>query len=324
MESRILQVAPPFSKKSLQTFVWVTIGFTAFVIVWGALVRATGSGAGCGSHWPLCNGEVIPRSPELKTLIEYFHRATSGMSLILVLAAGVWTFRVFEAGSFARRAASIASVSILLEALIGAGLVLLELVSHNQSVKRTLSIAMHFSNTLVLLASLVLLAVSAARGGGGWSWQRFTFRKSAAVFLGLFFVLGMAGAITALGDTLFPSESLLQGMKADFSGASHFLVQLRGMHPVIAMVLVLPWLKWVIEVMMKVPTNGTHSDDPVLKRWGRLLVVAVLANVVLGWVNLGLLAPVWTQLLHLSMAISIWVLFILFLDRAALKFQSQS
>src|SRR5262245_62215656 len=78
--------------KAFIRFAWLTLGITIVVIVWGAVVRATGSGAGCGSHWPLCNGVVVPRSPSMATLIELGHRLTSGLALLLVLGLviGAW------------------------------------------------------------------------------------------------------------------------------------------------------------------------------------------------------------------------------------------
>src|SRR5215813_13700333 len=74
-------------------YTWFALAFNLLVIVWGAYVRASGSGAGCGSHWPLCNGEVIPGSPTIKTVIEFSHRLSSGLALLLVVGALVWAFR---------------------------------------------------------------------------------------------------------------------------------------------------------------------------------------------------------------------------------------
>ena len=48
-----------------QKFAWAVLGWNILVVLWGAYVRASGSGAGCGNHWPFCNGEVVPRAPQL-------------------------------------------------------------------------------------------------------------------------------------------------------------------------------------------------------------------------------------------------------------------
>ncbi|MGH8637336.1 MAG: COX15/CtaA family protein, partial [Burkholderiales bacterium] len=86
-------------------FAWSVLLYTVGVIAWGAYVRATGSGAGCGAHWPLCNGVVLPRSPTIATIIELSHRVTSGIALVAVLALLVWVFRACRPGHPARTGA---------------------------------------------------------------------------------------------------------------------------------------------------------------------------------------------------------------------------
>ena len=49
--------------RSFARFAGAVLGYNLLVIVWGAYVRASGSGAGCGNHWPLCNGVVVPNAP---------------------------------------------------------------------------------------------------------------------------------------------------------------------------------------------------------------------------------------------------------------------
>ena len=66
----------------LRRFAWAVVGYNVLVIVWGAVVRATGSGAGCGDNWPLCNGQVVPLNPRVATVIEF----TLIVSLIAVAA----------------------------------------------------------------------------------------------------------------------------------------------------------------------------------------------------------------------------------------------
>src|SRR5947209_20626321 len=76
-------------------YAWSVLAYNVLVILWGAFVRATGSGAGCGNHWPLCNGGVVPRGPTVQTVIEFTHRATSGVALISVVVLIVWAYRAF-------------------------------------------------------------------------------------------------------------------------------------------------------------------------------------------------------------------------------------
>lgn len=84
-------------------FAWANVAYNLLVILWGAFVRATGSGAGCGDHWPLCDGQVIPRAPSTEMLIEFTHRLTSGVALLGAVALLVWAFRAYGRGHRVRR-----------------------------------------------------------------------------------------------------------------------------------------------------------------------------------------------------------------------------
>ena len=117
-----------------RSFAWFALIYNVFVVLVGAYVRASGSGAGCGSHWPLCNGQVIPHAPQIQTVIEFTHRITSGLSLLIVAALCIWAFRLFPARHRVRRLSIAAAAFLLAEALLGAGLVLFEFVAHNESV----------------------------------------------------------------------------------------------------------------------------------------------------------------------------------------------
>ncbi|HZG51415.1 MAG TPA: COX15/CtaA family protein, partial [Pyrinomonadaceae bacterium] len=140
----------------LAVYAWLVVAANLFVIVWGAYVRASFSGDGCGSHWPLCNGEVLPTTGLLKTVIELTHRLTSGVALLLVVGL-VWRARrLFPRGHRVRRGAFWSLVFILIEALIGAALVKFELVAGNASVARAFVMSLHLVNTFVLLGVLSL------------------------------------------------------------------------------------------------------------------------------------------------------------------------
>src|SRR6202790_4434376 len=148
--------------RGFPAFAWGVVAWNIAVVLWGALVRATGSGAGCGGHWPLCNGEVLPNVSQIATVIELTHRVMSGVALLAVVAMFVWARRAFAAGHAARRWAGWALVFILTEALLGASLVLLGHVARNESVGRVYSLATHLIHTFLLLASLALAAWSAS------------------------------------------------------------------------------------------------------------------------------------------------------------------
>ena len=142
----------------LARFAWFVLAYNVAVILWGAYVRATGSGAGCGAHWPLCNGEVVPRAPQVATVIEFSHRFSSGLTLIAIAVLVVWIFRVCAPGHPARLGAVLSGVLIVTEAAVGAGLVLFRLVADNASMARAMFVGVHLLNTFLLLGALTLTA----------------------------------------------------------------------------------------------------------------------------------------------------------------------
>src|SRR5512139_906295 len=145
-------------------FAWIVLVYNVLVVLWGAYVRATGSGAGCGSHWPLCQGVVLPRAPQIETIVEFTHRLSSGLVVLLALVLLTWAWRAYPKGHSVRLGAVMAMVFTVTEALVGAGLVLFGLVAQNQSVARAFSVDVHLVNTFLLLASLTLTALWASGG----------------------------------------------------------------------------------------------------------------------------------------------------------------
>ncbi len=293
----------------LARFAWVVLGWNLVVIVWGAFVRATGSGAGCGAHWPFCNGEVVPRAPAVETMIEFTHRSTSGIALLLVALLALWVFRDRPKGHLARKAAAFSLVFILGEAALGAGLVLFRLVAENDSVARALVMATHLVNTFLLLASLALTAHWAAEDA---PLRREAVGREGWVFglcaIGLLAV-GKTGAIAAFGDTLYPAQSLLGGLAQDLSPTVALLVRLRVAHPLIAVVGAL--------LVSFAAGRVLHATDERRTRRAAWLVPALaLVQIAAGLLNLALLAPVWMQLVHLLLADLLWVAFVLLAVRA--------
>lgn len=290
---------------------WGVLAYNLLVIVWGAFVRATGSGAGCGSHWPLCNGEVLPRAESVETLIELTHRLTSGLAGLLVLGLTVAAFRSFPRRHPGRRAAVAALVFLVIEALIGAGLVRFELVADDASVARALVMAAHLVNTFLLVASLALTAWHARREAGASppgdaaapAARRTTWRAATAGGA-LLLAVGVSGAVAALGDTLFPASSFREGWRQELSPGAHFLLRLRIAHPVLAAVaaLAVPALAgWMVR----------RQPAPGARRWAVRLYALVAVQVIAGFVNLALAAPVWLQLAHLLLADLVWIAWVL-------------
>jgi cytochrome c oxidase assembly protein subunit 15 len=289
--------------RAFERFAWSVLVIAVLVIVWGAVVRATGSGAGCGQHWPLCNGEVIPLAPTIATIIEFGHRVSSGLILILSVALVVAAFRTFPGAHRARRAASLALVFVGVEAAIGAGIVLLQLVEHNASALRAGYVALHLVNTMFLTGALTATTWSAQPRATEWPEER-RLRWSRWLTVGLIAVLvvAAAGAVVALGDTLFPQPTLAAGLAADFDPASHALTRLRVWHPVLAVV-TSGYLIWVI-------SRSDAIDEPTLRRPTRLALALLVGQVALGAVNLIALAPLTLQMAHLLVSNALWVVLV--------------
>lgn len=282
----------------LVRYAWAVLVFNVVVIVLGAVVRATGSGAGCGRSWPTCVGRVIPEL-EGATAVEFTHRAASGIALILVFVLAVLVWRATEKGHPARLGAMLSAIAIVGEALIGAMIVFAEWVADDVSVARAISVPLHLVNTLFLLAALALTIFWLSGG------QRLDFRRDRTVTLfviagGVALILIAAtGAITALADTLFPKAS-----PAQLAGEEHFLSQLRIVHPILAVVASV--LGWVAASRSGLGRDRTTNWLPILVG---LMLLTGLANVLLG-------VPVWMQLVHLVLADALWVAYVFVSARA--------
>ena len=279
---------------------WLFCGYLVAVILFGAWVRISHSGDGCGSNWPTCHGELVPSAPATATLIEFIHRVTSGLCGLFGLILLSWSWKRYGWNAVTR-ACALTLLFIVFEGAIGAGLVLGELVADDDSVARAVVIALHLTNTLALTA---FAALAAWRSGQAEPPSFLARRRTAfAIALVLVVVTAMSGAVTALGDTLFPKDSVLRTglfaeVAADLSAGNHFLVRLRIVHPALAVVGA-GYLLWLL--------GGVASSN----RWAEVAMYLVSAEVVLGFLNLGLAAPGWLQILHLLVAQALWMSLIL-------------
>lgn len=278
---------------ALTRYAWFVLIFTVGVIVGGALVRATGSGAGCGPSWPTCHGQILP-ALEGATAIEFSHRVSSGIALALVFMLVVLVWRRTGKGEPARTGAVLAVIAIVVESLIGAMIVLYEWVAEDASVARVIAVPLHLVNTLFLLAALAL-TVFWLSGGRRLDLRsdprllRFILAGAVALVL-----LAASGAVTALADTLFPAEPFA----ADISGEEHFLTSLRIAHPILAMVAVTIGL-WV-SGRVRLPRSVAARSIPVLLG---LLMITGVANIALGM-------PMWMRLGHLALADTLWIAYV--------------
>jgi cytochrome c oxidase assembly protein subunit 15 len=279
------------------------------VVLWGAYVRASGSGAGCGSHWPLCNGEVVPIAPRIETIIEFTHRMMSGVALVGVAALWLWSRVSFSRGAGARKMALASLVFLITEALLGAGLVLFNYVDKNASVGRAFYLSLHLVNTLLLLGALALTAWY-SRDGARAGAKRLSFAIAALPIAAL---VSVTGAIAALGDTLYPAASLAQGFHQDFSSAANFLLRLRVLHPTFAIVAASYFLALSVVILR------AKQQPKMARNLAMCVLILAFTQLFAGVINLILLAPVWMQIVHLLMADLLWLSLVLLAVEAQAK-----
>lgn len=289
------------AQRRLAAFAWGVLAYNIPVILWGAYVRASFSGDGCGANWPFCNGQVIPNNMGTRMAIEFTHRMMTSIDSLAVIAMCIWAFLAFPRRHAVRLFSILSLMFLLIEALLGAGLVLFRYVANDQSAGRAWYLSAHLTNTMLLLAALTVTAWAAHR-----NFESVRITNTPRIVLGMLAVtiaVSITGAIAALGDTLFPASSLAAGMHQDFSAASTGLLRLRLMHPVVAL-LGAGYLIWAAARILK------RSETDARSAAVRVISVTVF-QLAAGAVNITLLAPIWMQLLHLLIADVLWVAVVL-------------
>ena len=292
-------------------FAWLVLGWNIVVILWGVFLRASKSGDGCGQHWLTCQGEVIPSAPALKTVIEFSHRITSSLDGLLLIALLVWAFVIWKrrrsdstkkvlkmaAGSF---------VFVVIEGLLGAGLVLTGNTAETLTPERPFWMAGHLVNTLILLTFLTLTARYAS---GGKPLNFYVERKYlAAIVIGFAAILlvGITGSIAALSHMIFPSGTIAEGIAKDFSPTSNILLRLRLLHPITAI------LTSVFMIFLTGWLTKESGKERLVVRWSNVLSIMVLVQIAFGSLTLLTLAPIAMQLGHLLFVDVIWISYVMF------------
>ncbi|MGM9321092.1 COX15/CtaA family protein [Deinococcus aquaticus] len=306
----------------LPRLAWAALIYNVLVILWGAVVRISGAGAGCGDHWPLCNGVVVPQSPTLHTVIEFSHRLTSGASGLLAIALVILAFRSTGRGHPARFGAILSLGLIILEGLVGGVQVLLGLTADSTDPARGFVQGIHLANTFLLLGALLLTALWASGAPGLRLRRQGLVGAWSYVGLGLLLVLGMAGAVTALGDLLFlPADGStpIETVKRDFAVTAGVIENLRVVHPMLA-VLTSAFLVW-LGVFLRRERPGAETN-----RWSAAVWALLGAQMVAGFANVALKAPAWMQLTHLLLACALWLVTVMLVYRAlsALRVQPRA
>ena len=166
--------------KRFVTLAWIAAGCAYLLIVLGAVVRISGSGMGCGDHWPLCNGHLIPPLNDIPTVIEWSHRLVAVIVSVLVMGLALLGWRLRGSGSQEPgvRAAYTAVVLLVIQVLLGA-----------VTVKTGLTpvlVILHLATAMLLLGSLIAAACA--------PWIP---TPSSWILIGLTFITVLFGALTA-------------------------------------------------------------------------------------------------------------------------------
>ena len=206
---------------------------------------------------------------------------------------------------------------MITEALLGAKLVLFKLVGDNDTPFRAFAMGLHLVNSAMLMASLTLVAefsrnvLFQRREGSPWNIQGAQTLKVRQIVIGTvlaFLILGVTGTIASLSSTLFPSNSLLEGLAQDWDPNSHFLIRLRGIHPLMGLLLggsiaLTAWLSIQIQ----------KANESELLQRSQWLAKTAAFGVCFGIATLVSLAPVYMKLSHLALGHTIWILIVLWL-----------
>jgi heme a synthase len=307
-----IPAAPPrtaLPSPALRSFAWGVLAYNVAVIVWGSAVRATGSGGGCGEHWPLCDGTLVVHHPAIATLIELSHRVTSGIDLVCVLTLFVWIFATVPRRHLARAGVIAILFFTFIEALLGALLVELGLVANNHSPIRAIYLGLHFTNTLLLLAALALTAHFLSRREGAIRGS-FMLRSAGLAITGLAatLVVGVSGSLAALGDTLYPAHNLVNALAQDFSAGASWLLRIRWVHPALSFVAG-AFICWLVLRSLRRPAD---------RRLGFTLLLLLGVQYALGLADVALLTPTWLQMMHLLGADLLWITLVVLSARLCL------
>lgn len=294
----------PRQRRLFSIVAWSTLVFIVGVILGGLVVRATGSGDGCGDSWPKCGDQFIPPSPTTETLIEFGHRISSFLAGVGVLVLVILAFRFFPKRHIVRTAAVASGVILIVEALIGASLVLYGWVDDDVSLGRVIVVPLHLANTFLLLGATTLTAW----WGSGNPSPRRPWRSRDGWWLlggaGVLVLVGATGSLNALADTIFPSDSITGDLEDKFGPTAPMLSRLRIVHPVVAVIGGMA-VAWIATARARFGSRTTRLTAAAVT-W------VVLSQMFIGIANVFFLTPLSLQLLHLAVADVLWIVYVVF------------
>ena len=284
-----MRLSPSFFKK----YSLFSLVFTLLTIFWGAWVRLSFSGDGCGKNWPLCEDKIFPEN--VTAFIEWLHRLSSGLSLVFIFALFILAFKIYSKNHGVRYFSIASFLLILIEAFIGAILVLSGLVGANTEKIRVLVLAVHSINSLLLVGALTLCyKMSCWEKRGEKITDNLKLKKPLIYFVCLFPLLALTGNIASLAGQLFPSLSLSSALALDLMPSAHISLKVRPFHPLLAVCFLLGFSFFAF--------SKKHLIFPAL---------AIFVVVLFGFATLVSLSPMWMKMTHLALAYGLWVFLVI-------------
>ena len=284
---------------SLRRYSYAAFFVACAHLVFGAIVRISGSGMGCGDHWPRCYGYWFPPLSRPDLIIEVSHRYLASLLLLSLVAllAAAWRRRdqpgVGGPGGVLRGAALAVALG-LSAALLGAMTVKLG--------NAPLATLAHWTVAMSLVASVVATVIRAG-GLGGTSARDggVSMRTKRAAFAGaaLALVAVVMGGLTAKypGAAVACPSFPLCGTNPDVQGAA---VHVQLTHRIIAVLLVLH-LFGVVMALRK------RQESPLLRRVAMIAFSLGILQLLVAGAMIGMRLPPALRSLHEATGVSIWI-----------------
>jgi cytochrome c oxidase assembly protein subunit 15 len=310
--------APPsVSPVVVRRLAWSTLVFTtAIVVISGAVVRATDSGAGCGESWPRCDGRLFPLSTGGATAVEFSHRLLTAALFVALLALIVVVRRHHPRDHRVRRALNWSLVFFFGEVLIGAVLVLFGWVEDDASAGRAIAVTIHLVNTFFLIGAMTLMAHFSSGGAGFRPSLARKRDRLALIGAATVLIVAASGALNALADTLYPAGSVIDGVRAELVPDAPFLLRLRTIHPVVAV-----GGAGLLFILTRAPSM---AGPGVVRRRGAAVQIILGVQIMIGIVNVALLTPLEIQVLHLLTADLLWIMWVLYGTEAIAAWEART
>ena len=279
------------------TLTFVTAAFTYALIVFGGIVRITGSGMGCGEDWPLCDGRLIPPFNDVTTLIEWGHRLAAALIGFLILGVGLYATRHRRTTGFSER-------RIFRWAMVSLGLLIVVVLFGRATVQLELppsTVVVHLTVALVLLATLLvagLLAIAEHYEPAANRVLQAGYARWAVATLALGFVVLVLGALVANTGAapLCSGFPLCNGKLIPQGGA---LVYLHWVHRLAAFALVVVLSTAAIQALRQ-----SASAAVIVAGFVSLALLVTQVAVAAALVLMGL--PSALRGLHLAVGVALW------------------